>query len=344
MVDIRRKILIATTNHAKYAEIVKEFEDLAFDFIDLKDSGFDKFDVEEDKETTWENAIKKAKFYGDKSGLLTIAEDTGFFVDFLKGAPGVKAKRYGKTARERNEMIVGELKGVPERDRGAHFETAACVYNPADKSFSVFFGSVGGRIANSISAKISEGMGYDSIFYYPPLKKIFAELSVLEKNNVSHRGKIASKIKHFLMKQYAFRQIFAPAAVIVKDGKMLMTKRRDLRPQFNNKYEFPGGGIENGESIEECLKREVKEETGYDVEILEQLPKVFTTSQDRDYQVHLILFVCKIISGKFKTADAETCGHGWFTYKEALKTDMLVLNKKSIQAPSNKKALLKYIG
>jgi len=77
-----------------------------------------------------------------------------------------------------------------------------------------------------------------------------------------------------------------------------------------------------------------KEETGYNTVKIEQLPEVFTVvvnTKKENYQVHLILTVCKIKSGKFKSADAETCGHGWFTCKEALKMDMLPLNKKVIQ-------------
>lgn len=343
MPNLNAKILIATTNKGKFSEITAEFADLPFDFIDLKKAGLDTLNVEEDGNTNWENAFKKARIVGDKSGLLTIAEDTGLFIDYLHGKPGIKSKRYGLTPAERNSRVLNELAGVTAKNRGAYFETAACIYNPADKAFSILFGRADGRIAESPVGAHREGMGYDCIFYYPPLKKTFSQMSLLEKNGVSHRGKVISRLKYFLMKQFAFRQIICAAAVIIKDKKMLMTKRRDLRPEFNNKWEFPGGGIENGESLEECLKREIKEETGYSVEIMEQLPEVLTSVQKKDYQVHLILFVCKIISGKFQTSDSETCGHAWFTLDQAIKTDILPLNKKSIQTRINKTVLKKYI-
>lgn len=339
-----KKILIATTNIGKFTEMTAELADLHFQFINLKDAGLDKFEAEEPHAATWQNALEKAKFFGKKSGLLTIAEDTGLFVNYLKGAPSIKSKRYAPTAMERSQKILKMLKNAPKNKRTAYFESSGCIYDPRTENFSIFVGRVRGLISKTVSREAREGMGYDSIFYYPPLKKTFAQLPLLEKNRVSHRGKMILQIKYHLMKCNSFKQIIASVSVVVKNRKMLMTKRRDLRVEFNNKWEFPGGGVEAGESIVECLKRETMEETGYSIVPLEQLPEIFTASQrEGNYQVHLFIYICKIKSGKFKPADAETCGHGWFTYKEALKIDMLPLNKKSIQSKLNKKVLKKYI-
>ena len=171
-------------------------------------------------------------------------------------------------------------------------------------------------------------------------------MPLLEKNMVSQRGKMTIQVKYFLTKNYDLQQVICAAGIIVKDGKMLMTKRRDLRPEFNGKWEFPGGGVENGESFAKTLLREVKEETGYTVIKVEQLPDILTTSVSNakeNYQVHLFMSVCKIKSGKFETADAESSDHGWFTYSQAVKMDMLPLNKKVVQTKDNKKILLKYV-
>ncbi len=341
-----RKILIATTNTAKFEEMMAELSDLHFNFVSLKDLKLDTIEVEEPHDTTWQNALEKAKFFAKKTGLITIAEDTGFFVDHLNGEPGVKAKRYGNTAAERVKKVLARLEGVSEKNRTAHFETTGCVYNPKTDNFSIFVGRTDGFIAKKLKGEIKENMSFASIFYYPPLKKLFSEMQLLEKNMVSQRGKMTMQVKYFLTKNYDLQQVICAAGIIVKDGKMLMTKRRDLRPEFNNKWEFPGGGVENGESFVKTLEREVEEETGYKVALLEQMPDIFTaaiSNAKENYQVHLFMYVCKIKSGKFQTADAETCGHGWFTYTGALKMDMMPLNKKLIQSKANKKILLKYI-
>ena len=147
------------------------------------------------------------------------------------------------------------------------------------------------------------------------------------------------------MKQYSFKQIIAPVGILVKNKKMLMTKRRDLRPEFNNKWEFPGGGVDNGETMEAALKRELFEETGYRVRIREQLPEILTITQKNGsfpYQVFLVPYVCSIASGTLATAVAESAGHGWFNIKQAKKLDLLPLNKKCFQG-NNLKILKKYI-
>ena len=345
-IKIMQKILIATSNKGKIKEITAEFEDLPFQFIGLSDLRLDRYRVEENYNTTRENALQKACFYAKKSKLLTIAEDSGLFIGHLKGQPGVLSKRFGKDALDSNRKILNAMRNVPTKKRGAFFEATGSIYNPENDSFSVFRGTVAGIIANKIGKVSREGMGYDSIFIYPPKNKTFAELSLLEKNQISHRGKVANQIKCFLQKQNSARQIIASVAVIIKNHKILATQRRDMRPELNGKWEFPGGGIEYGESIISCLKREVKEETGYNIAVLEQLPNVFTIVRDHkmgNYQVHLMLFICKIKSGKYLPSDSETMDHGWFSLNELLKLDLIPLNKKSIQSKNNFKIIKKYL-
>jgi len=337
-----QKVLIATTNVGKFNEIVNHFNDLHFKFVNLKDAGLDKIEAEEPFSTTWENALNKAKFYAKKSGLLTIAEDTGFYVKHLKGSPGVGAKRFASTPESRNQKILNQLKKVPHSKRQAYFETHACVYHPDTDTFAIFSGKVNGFISEKIISGFRQGMNYDCIFYYPPLKKNFSELNIAEKNNISHRGQAVQKIKYYLAKQFAFKQIIVPAAIIIKDAKMFFTKRRDLRKEFNNKWEFPGGGVENGEEIITCLKREVKEETGLLVEPLELLPNILNKSEIKyGYQVFLPIYICKIKSGKINLADNEIADYGWFTLPQALKLDFLPLNKKIIH--SHIKIIKKYL-
>ena len=183
-------------------------------------------------------------------------------------------------------------------------------------------------------------MGYDPIFYYPPLKKNFSELSIAEKNTISHRGQALLKVKYFLEKQFHFRQIMVPAAIIIKDRKMFFQKRRDSRKEFT-KWEFPGGGVENGEDLINCLKREVKDETGLAVEPLELLSPIMNRVEKKyGYQVFLPVYICKVKSGKLKVAHNEVSDTGWFTIKEALKLKFLPLNQEIIK--SNIQILKKY--
>lgn len=329
------KILIATTNQGKFTEYTSQFSDFKFEFVNLKDVGLEGVDLDEPYETTWENAVHKARFFSEKSGLMTIAEDTAFYVEALNKEPGVKAKRFAPTAEERNQKILEGLKGKPLDQRTARFVTHACIYNPTRKNFTVVEGAVMGKITESITGAAREGVGYDSIFYYPPLEKTFAELSIAEKNTISHRGHAIRQLKIYLQNQFAFKQILCPIAIVAKNRKLLATKRRDTNLQFNDKWEFPGGGIDKGEEVEVALKREVLEETSLVVSITERLPEIFTTTMEfKDgggYQVFLLPYVCSIESGEVSLADEESSDYGWYSLEDALKVDFIPLNKKVIQ-------------
>lgn len=157
-------------------------------------------------------------------------------------------------------------------------------------------------------------------------------MTMSDKNLISHRGQVISQIKIFLQKQYGFRQIMVPLAMIVKDGKLLMLQRRDTRVEFNKKWEFPGGGVEKGETVEDCIKRECLEETGFVVDIKDRLPQVLTHYEAKwNYQVFLYCFICTVKSGKLKIIDNENSAADWFTLDEAMKQDLLPLNKMMIQ-------------
>ena len=316
------KILIATTNLGKFAEFFAEFEDLNFVFVNLKDLKLDKMEVPEPFSTTWENALYKAKVFAQKSGLPTIAEDTAFGVDYLKGEPGVRAKRFGNTAKERNKKILVLLKGVPKNKRGAYFQTTAVFYDPKKDFTAIFKGLVKGQITTKIIGQHQEGMGYDAIFYYPPLKKTFAQLPLLEKNRVSHRGQTIIRLKFFLTRQYGLKHVLVAGGLVVKNRRMLLTMRRDHRLDFDKKWEFAGGAVDGFESVLACVKREIKEETGYTIEPLEQLSGIYGGTHNEkkaNYRVFMVVYICKIKSGRFQTADAETRDHGWFTIQQALK-------------------------
>jgi 8-oxo-dGTP diphosphatase len=183
-------------------------------------------------------------------------------------------------------------------------------------------------------------MGYDSIFFYEPLQKNFSELSIAEKNLVSHRGQALSKLKLFLINQFGFKQIPVPVAAIVKDRKVFLNHRRDTYLPFNGKWEFPGGGIENGEEVEDSLLREVKQETNMEVEIIDRVNKIYTaTGSNR--QIFLLVYICQYKSGEVETNPEESSGYGWFSLQEALSMDLLPLNNNCIH--ENKQFFKKFI-
>lgn len=336
------KILIATTNLGKFKEFMVEFGDLPFTFVNLRDLRLDAIDLDEPFATTEENAVHKARFFAKKSGLPAIAEDTGFFVKHLGGQPGVKAKRYAADPKERCAKILRELEGVPKARRGAAFETAACFYHPQNDNYSVFRGYLAGTVAlNGSPNPPTEGMSYDAIFYYPPAKKVMAEMSSEEKNLISHRGQIATQLKYFLAREFGPNRIVVAGALLVKNRRFFMQKRRDPRPDFNNTWEFPGGVVENKEKIKETIRRECREETGYGIRFLEPLPQLYNYNLTPALQIFLYVYICAITDGDYRPATGEVAGHGWFTYRQALRKKLISNNGKIIR--DNEATLKKYI-
>lgn len=341
-----KKILIGTTNSGKFHEIVSELKDLPFEFVGLRDVGLATMDVPEPHSTLEENAWAKAKACGDASGLFTISDDSGIFVDGLAGAPGVLAKRFGNSPEDCVAKVLQGLKGKTGKKRKAYLKSVFACYNPDSFETHLFTGRVDGVVAERAVGKMRLGMTYDCIFFHSESKKMFSEMTVTEKNLVSHRGRAINQLKLYFLRQFSFNQLVVPGALIIKDRKMFLNKRRDHNPALNNKWEFVGGGVDYGETVENCLLREVREETGFEVKVLERLPKIYTKTgqgipKDDKFQVFLVIFIVEILKGKLKTAPAESVGHGWFTYNEALKLDFLPLNKSIIR--ENKKLLMNYI-
>lgn len=195
------KILIATRNINKTKEIEKIFSDLGlknWEVMNLDDiREINKnFDVEETGKTFEENAILKAKGFGEKVNVLTLADDSGLEVDALDGRPGVYSARYASTTEERNRKLLNELKDVEDRKRTAKYRVVMALYNPKDKSINTFNGKCEGIILRN--PKGESGFGYDPLFYYPDFNKTLAEVDLEQKNQVSHRRRALEKVVEFL--------------------------------------------------------------------------------------------------------------------------------------------------
>ena len=195
-----RKLLIATANKGKFAEFFGILKNLPFQLLTLKDIIIPQnFQVKETGKTLAENAVLKAKAYGKLSGLLTLADDTGLYVDNLAGRPGVATHRYAHGSDEnRYQKLLKKLKGVSQVNRGAKFISAIALFDPKSNIIKVTTGECYGWIADR--PKGTHGFGFDPVFVVEDLGKHFAELSLAEKNQVSHRAKALQKMKKILLK------------------------------------------------------------------------------------------------------------------------------------------------
>ena len=199
----KRKILVATANPGKIAEI-KAMLGTDVRWLGLADLN-KTIEIEEDGSTFAENARKKAAGYAKSSGLWTIADDSGLVVDALGGAPGIKSARFsGEKPKGSDRTLIDHrniakvlelLKGIPREKRTAKFVCRLCLASP-EKILIETEGILEGLITDR---EIGEnGFGYDPIFFVPRLNKTVAQLTAEEKNAISHRGNAIRKLRPLL--------------------------------------------------------------------------------------------------------------------------------------------------
>ena len=198
-----RKLLIATRNKGKFPEIVALLRGLPFEFVSLGDvSELPKdFEVEEPAMTFEGNAIIKAMTFGSKTGLLALADDSGLEVDALGGRPGVLSARYAPGSdADRCRKLLAELKEVPESQRTARFRAVIAIYDPQNEKVRTCAGACEGRITTE--PRGSNGHGYDPVFFVSARNKTCAEMSLEEKNSISHRGKALRTAGEILKREF----------------------------------------------------------------------------------------------------------------------------------------------
>ncbi len=177
---------------------VKEFQELLnnFSWRIIPQSAFGLPSVAETGLTFVENALIKARYATEHTGLAALADDSGLVVDALHGAPGIYSARYaGENATEEQHIakLLHELREIPEDKRTAHFHCALVYMRyPADPSPIIAQGIWEGRILNSPVGK--KGFGYDPVFYLSEFHCSAAELTVEIKNKISHRGQALIKL------------------------------------------------------------------------------------------------------------------------------------------------------
>ena len=190
-----KKIVLATGNAGKVREIEKIFSGLDLEIVAQSEFGIES--PEETGETFADNALLKARFAADWSGLPAMADDSGIVVDALDGRPGVRSARYAgenATDEENLDLLLQELEDVPDDQRGGGFHCAAVLAWPAEQHEALVVEEVWrGRILHE--RRGSGGFGYDPVFLDPDKQKTGAEMSRDEKNLISHRGKAFRRLR-----------------------------------------------------------------------------------------------------------------------------------------------------
>ncbi|MCD6379378.1 non-canonical purine NTP pyrophosphatase [bacterium] len=238
------KLVLATRNSGKIAEIKGILSDLDIEILSVED--FDNFpDPEETGKTFLENALIKAKAVYKQTSVPALADDSGLEVDFLGGGPGIMSARYGGgnlNDSEKYIKLLGEMRGVPEKERGARFRCVMALYPLPDfvgsggndsfpelvlpyieevKSGTGDYGTgasskrkkenvpkafvTEGFVYGRISEKPmgEEGFGYDPVFYIPEAGMTVAQMSREEKNRISHRYRALVEMKNLLVHYFA---------------------------------------------------------------------------------------------------------------------------------------------
>lgn len=190
-----KKIVLATQNQNKLAEVRQILQPLGYQIISLADVNLAHVDVIEDGATFEENAIKKAREISTLCRLPVLADDSGLAVDALNGAPGVYSARYsGEDANyaKNNQKLLIELAGVVPEKRTAKFVCAMAYIDSSSQIEHVVRGEVNGIILEALKGQ--GGFGYDPLFYVPEIKMTFAQASPQVKHRLSHRGRALLKM------------------------------------------------------------------------------------------------------------------------------------------------------
>ena len=191
------KIVLATHNHDKEIELQHSLRGLDVDICSLSEYP-DIGEIEETGTTLLENSLLKAHTVHERTGLPTIADDTGLEIDALDGAPGVYSARFAglnATYEDNVNKLLSVMENVPDDIRSARFRTVISYVDEIQELWTE--GLIQGKITETPRGNM--GFGYDPVFYVPHLEKTFAELSINEKNKISHRGIALQKLRKILV-------------------------------------------------------------------------------------------------------------------------------------------------
>ena len=205
----RRRLLVATGSAHKLAELRRLLDLPDTDVLSLPELGIPD-DAPEPAETFEENATSKALYYAERSGLPTLADDSGLEVDALGGLPGVRTRRFfaeNATDAENNAHLLQRLAGIPPEGRAARYRCVLVLADPVPgdgtpRVTATTHGTFEGRIA--LEPRGIEGFGYDPIFEpagEPVGGRTVGQLSADEKNSMSHRAQAARQMREIISRR-----------------------------------------------------------------------------------------------------------------------------------------------
>jgi len=191
-----KKVLVATSNQGKFREMMEVLGTLPYEFVRLDDVGL-AGDCHENADTFEGNALIKARYYREKSGLVTIAEDSGILVEALEGELGIKTRRWGAgekaSDQEWIQYFLKRMTEVPFQKRGAKFVCCSAIIDHEGNEH-LFRGETSGVITMGLEAPVYAGLPLSSCFKPVGFDKVYSALTVEEKNIVSHRGKAMKQV------------------------------------------------------------------------------------------------------------------------------------------------------
>lgn len=193
-----KNIILATANNGKVEEI-KGYLAGRFDrVLSLADLG-ENIDIIEDRATYFGNATKKARLIANRFGINTLADDSGLEVDALHGRPGIYSARYAPSDSLKIDRLLQELEGVPLEKRTASFKAYLAYYLPTDGRVCIFYGRLKGYIG--FERRGNGGFGFDPVFMISSSDKSLAQISLEEKNLISHRGRALASFRRFIAEE-----------------------------------------------------------------------------------------------------------------------------------------------
>lgn len=192
-----KEIIVASTNQGKIREIQAMLEDIGITIHSIKDVLGHNPNIEETGSTFVENAVIKAETVMKMVNKPVLADDSGLVVDALDGAPGIYSSRWmgEETSYDIKNQKIIDLVNASGKPRTARFVCAMALAIPGEETITIEE-TFEGEIYDHIEGE--NGFGYDPIFYYPPLHKTSAVMSMEEKNEYSHRAKALKKLYKIL--------------------------------------------------------------------------------------------------------------------------------------------------